>query len=203
MKIPHKELERVRRNPGIYRGVNLGASHPFSSYPTASMFRLALMEYHKSNLISEAISYFETSFDAHRKETKANKKTKDEFITYLMLYDESYNDLGVSTFKAFPRIAVPLNREVLSSGEVLRIDIIPQGGYSTYILEKESREWRNELRMPLIQSFLSNELNCHPGEIRVGMYFYQSGAHSSTTYTSKEIRRAVEEASEIADILSE
>lgn len=203
MKIPHKELERVRRNPTIYRGVNFGLGHAFSRYPTASMFRLALMEYHKSNLIAAAISYFETSFDAHRKETKANEETRDEFINYLTRYDESYNDLGVSTFKAFARIAIPLNRQVLLSGEVLRIDIIPQGGYSTYILEKESREWRNELRMPLIQGFLSNELNCRPGEMRVGMYFYQSGIHLSTTYASKEIRRAVEEASEIADILAQ
>jgi len=201
MNIPHKELEKVRSNPSNYKGANFRQSQGFSVYPTASMFRLALMEYHRNNSLANAISYFESIFDIHRKSTKRNEIIRDEFVSYLELYEANYKRLGVSTFKAFARIAIPVNEEISITGELLRIDMIRDGGYSAYILEKEDRGWEKELRMPLIQSFLANELNCSTGEIRVGLYFYKSGNHLSTSYTPREIRGAFEELSEIGGIL--
>ncbi len=40
---------------------------------------------------------------------------------------------------AFARIAIPVNEEISITGELLRIDVIHDGGYSAYILEKEDR----------------------------------------------------------------
>jgi hypothetical protein len=203
MRIPHRELEKVRKNPTKYRGFSFNLGHGFSVYPTTSMFRLALMEYHKTKSIDSAISYFDTRFDSHRKKSKLNEKIKDEFINYLVSYHEEYSRLEISTFKAFAKIAIPINKDVIISGEILRIDIVSVGGYSAYILEKEERKWHAELRMPLIQGFLSNQLNCPSDEIGVGFYFYKPGIHSSYSYAPPKIQRAFVEALKIANILGE
>ena len=203
MKIPHKELENVRKDPLKYKGATFKKDHGFSVYPTASIFRCALMEYHRSFSVQKAVSHFERIFDANRKATKANDRTKTEYIGHLFAYDSSYKKQGVSTIKPFPRIAIPIGGDIFISGEIIRIDIVNTGGYSACILTKNITDWKRELRMPLLQSYISSELKCSYSDVSVGIFSLESNTHTFYKFSPMQIRKAFEEANRIAAKLVE
>lgn len=203
MKIPHKELENVRKNPIEYRGANFKLDHGFSAFPTASMFRCALIKYHKTSSLDSAITYFEDMFDSHRRSSSANEIVKSTFINHLRDYDSSYSRQEVSTIKSFAKIYIPIDDLIFITGEILRIDIVNAGGYSTCILEKAATPWQKELRMPLLQGYLANELNCAQREVKVGIYSLDTGEHSYKSFSQSQIKNAYTESSSIARILTQ
>jgi len=92
MNIPHKQLEKVRKNPTDYRGATFKLTHGFAVFPTASMLRCALIDYHKTRSLRSTIMYFESMFEKHRKPSRANEIVKSTFISYLRDYDSSYTN---------------------------------------------------------------------------------------------------------------
>lgn len=203
MKIPHKQLEKVRKNPTDYRGATFKLTHGFAAYPTASMLRCALIDYHKTKSLSSTITYFESMFEKHRKPSRANESIKSTFISYLRDYDAAYADEEVSTVKAFAKIYIPIEDRIFITGEILRIDIVNDGGYSACILEKNASSWQKELRMPLLQDYLATELKCSQSDVMVGIYSLASGEHSYKRFTQSQIKNAYVEITSIARILTQ
>lgn len=203
MNIPHKELENVRKNPTEYRGASFKLTHGFSAYPTASMLRCALIDYHKTGSLRSTIAYFERLFEKHRKPSRANEIAKFKVINYLRDYDASYTQEDVSTVKAFVKICIPIEDRLFITGEIMRIDIVNDGGYSACLLEKNVSSWQKELRMPLLQDYLANELKCSQSDVRVGIYSLATGEHSYKRFNQSQIKNAYIEISSLATILTQ
>jgi hypothetical protein len=110
-------------------------------------------------------------------------------------YTEEYVNRGWPTFEAQLRVLIPLPSRVppdlFCSGEISRVDMMPARGYAAWLLRSRGGEgWAHELRMPLIQGALAQNLGVPASEVRVGIYSFEEQFIDLHGYSQIEVDQA-------------
>jgi hypothetical protein len=82
----------------------------------------------------------------------------------------------------------------LLRGRIDRFDMRIAGGYRATMTQLEQSAWEEELRWPLIQKGIANDLGAPPNEVEVGVFCYANGIYAYRAFTDHEIANAENEA---------
>jgi len=130
--------------------------------------KMALKHYHEKGLV-HAIDYVEDAF--YRRGFRLEHL--DRYIEYLYWYEhvlKSNPDWEMIVLR--DKINYKIRNDLTLSGEVGRLDLA-SGGYNVWLFEESaSQNWKNELRMPILQAYYAAEFGAHLNEVAVGVYSF-------------------------------
>lgn len=199
-RLPLGDLETALRDPISYRNkINAARDSGFGkSY--FGFLRFAIFKYHTANDFVGSRRYLEENLDSFKSTTR-RIETLEQFEWYV----EEYIGRGWLTFRTRLRIQVRLPNwvpvDLRCSGEIPRVDVIPQGGYAAWLMKsREPEGWEQQLRMPLIQDTVALLLNVPIEEVQVGIYSFVEKFVASRVYTGREIQGSY---STLANLLKE
>lgn len=205
-KISITNLEKARMNPSKFgKSIVEGtlSSGAFGGRPKSMKWHDAVMEYHRTNDISKAISRLENSF-SNRKDTAKNRREVEDLIIALDNYVDEYTNKGFIHFDKTININKQLSSKIRLSGWIWLLNRKSTGGYAGYIISKEvdSLNWMWELRFPIIQDYIANTLyGCQITDVDVGVIDYTSGNHFTISYSQKDIHDALAELTKISSTI--
>lgn len=194
MKIPHRDLEEARQNPGAYvRKVFRGGRQPFR-YSLFRAWQLTIFRYHQSRDLVAAKSDLEDRF----KKFLSGRKHFDDYYEDLQNYVRDFERLKHVVVDTAARVTMNLGPDVQMIGEISRIDVSPDGGYSAVLIaNSEQMNWQEQLRMPLLQKNFAETFSVSPERMKVGIYTID-GKHEFVSYSPSDIADAEKEARSIA-----
>jgi uncharacterized protein YkuJ len=203
-KISFSQLESARKNPIAFVD---SLSNPNGGTPRFSKFmawQLAVHHYHKERGdLPKAINYFETTFMRNFADNAKNTAEREGLILELVAYSNDNKKKKLTYVEHKKRINIPLTGKIRLGGELPLIKMNNKGGYSIYFFSRESTNWEEELRFPIIQYFVATTLyNVDFSEVEVGIYSLELHKHLQKSYSKKEVDEAVKELNNIGRTIS-
>lgn len=196
-KISLTELEDVRKDPSAFKKKKETGKGFFPNKSLFQTLKRSIYEYHKENNASVAMNYLEDRLEQFKNRSKCKKAIED-----LQWYISEYQKLNWATALRKHNITIPLSTKQADSlkvsGEINRIDFHPNGAYAAWLFIKGNGEnWRNELRMPVIQNAVGVELGAEPAMVHVGVYCFEDHVTYLHNFSNSDIRRAHSELEEL------
>lgn len=166
---------------------------------------LAARLYHKLFKVNDP-QCVQKAHDYFLQHCRAKLMKRPRFDDEIALYSGRLDDY-IADYEKLNQPVVQTNKRVqfdkiaghLVSGAIGRLDIIPAGGFAATNFELTASDWKSQLRTPIIQQALADELGRPLSGIRVGMYCIASGNHEYVTLSDAEIQKAV---AELENVLS-
>lgn len=190
-RIPLRDLEQAARDPSGYRTKMSATPSRRFRYGYFNVLRNAIRKFHATRENeAQARDYLEDGLAEFKSDSK-KAETEDKFDWYV----QEYRFRTPVTVETMGRIAVQLplrvSSDVSCSGEITRLDIVPTGGYTGWLFRNDNiHGWSSELRMPLIQDALAQELGVGTEDISVGVYGFPERLIREKTYSADEVRAA-------------
>jgi len=189
MNVPLRELEEALRNPRAYAlKKSAPTSNPFgrSKYLT---LQWAVYKFHKNKQdLQTAKQYLAESFSRFK-----GQNDLPDYEEKLETYADGLARSKASVLKVRDRLVVQLKKPFADqfriSGDIPRIDLT-SAGYSVWLFANKQKDWRDELRLPLIQSAYANEFSASVNEVKVGVYDFSTGSYTDYGFTESEIKKA-------------
>lgn len=173
-RLPLGQIEAALENPSAFRRRIEGGEEGSFGETYGGALRHAIFRYHKTTDVGEAYAYLESRLENSARLRSAARKL--ETLEQLVWYMEEHRSRAWQTFETGLRLHVPMpegtSADLVCSGEITRIDLVPSGGYAAWIASGSVRaSWQSELRFPLIQHALATSTLFVPlGEVSVGVY---------------------------------
>lgn len=193
-RIPIRELEEARRDPSEYRTrLTQPQTHTVRRPSYFMALRDAIFRFHRSNRVTGR-EYLEERLARFK-----NNRRGQDMIDKYEWYIRQYTDLQWAACSVKPLISIPLPARVPAdlqcSGQVARIDVVPDGGYAAWLFRNASTAgWSKELQMPLIQYAVAQSVvHADVSQVRVGVCGFQDETAPIKVYSSKEIKAALRE----------
>jgi hypothetical protein len=154
-----------------------------------------MYRYHKGADRARARAYLLQACQRNRlnntRRIDAATATLDSYIDWVEQNDPVVADVMI-------RVELSLGSELILGGEVSRVDINRRGGYTAVLLDPPPEGWRDELRMPLLQSALARRYRREERDIAVGFQDPDGGRPIVATYSARDLLNAAEEARMLA-----
>ena len=198
MKISHRQLESCNENPQLWVVTTRDGS-PFRSIGFAYATQLAIYRFHESGSEEESQEYL--SQICSRRGLKNAARISEA--------EDNLRDYIEWTMNASPIIAawkVRIDFDIGSNwrlgGEVSRVDIdIAADRYRGILLGARNDDWRQELRMPLLQRTLAEKFERQEEEIEIGVQDFDGSNLEVQQYSKNDVQDAVEKARNLANFL--
>lgn len=159
--------------------------------------RLAIYHFHKTGLPDEARRYLVDLFARSRLSNTVRLDTSEANLdAYLQWHSES----GAITADHKVRILLDLGGYLQLSGEVARIDII-ESGYRAVLLGATDQQFREQLRMPLLQRAIATTYVRPVELIGVGMQALDGSGLAIRCFSPRQIRAAEAEFTQLGETL--
>lgn len=190
-RLPLRELEEANADPAGYRAKLYGPPRQAQGSIYFNTLRNAIFNFHKPQwTAAQSENYLED-----RLAGAPNALRKAEVLDQFHWYLEQYKALGWPTALTRLNVNIPLPpwtpADLSISGQIARVDFAPSGGYAGWIfVNGDARGWRQEMRMPLLQEALAQEMNVPIDGVLVGIYAFQDRVAKHTRYSATEIREA-------------
>lgn len=192
MRISHRSLEEVRRDPrAALSGGSTGGG------------------YNRTLALHDAVYAFHASRDQARGEALLRRHLEKKphsgdgaYLDYYVEYVGAIATLGNETFSTEQSVTLSLGEGIELGGQINRIDLVPAGGYAAWLFSTKPVRWGSELRMPLLQHFVADLLGVGPRDVSVGFYTFATGLHEGRVYTGSEVKNAMDEARALAEQIS-
>jgi len=157
---------------------------------------MAIYAFHKTGSRLEARKYLKKQLDDARfnneRERTAAFQNLDRYIQWFAA------DQPVVVRCRF-RIRLPLAPGVELSGEIPRIDVKIDGdGYRAVLVGYGSRNWERQLRIPLIQRAVANQLQRDESLVSVGVQGLDGTELSFVGFSKRELDESHREARELS-----
>lgn len=201
MRISHIEIDSCLANPRRWVSDKRRGTGVFSRVGYAGATKLAIYKYHKTNNLVQAIQYLEQFLF---RLGLTNRASIDEAFRNLDSY-VSWCQTTVPIVAARKlRINHALGSDWILGGEISRIDIHSNATrYRGILLVVPPPDWRQQIRMPLIQRALSETLQRSENMIDVGFQNIDGSDLQIESYSKRDIDSADERAHELASNLSD
>jgi hypothetical protein len=202
MKIPLRELEQARHDPGAYlrKRERQSGNDFFRKSKYRTLQRAALYYHDVKGDLEKAKEYLQNAYDKQFKD----KRSLQANIEKLENYAAAFQRLGNSVFKVRDRLTLSLperiSRELSLTAEIPRLDLT-SAGYAVWMFSKEPADLKGELRLPLIQETYSKKLSADLDEVTVGVYDFATSNYEAYAFTQREINRANAELQQLVDRL--
>lgn len=200
MKIRLTDLEHVRSNPKAYRDILADSTENkrFFRMSRRRALHLSIYEYHRrGESVNLALIYLEDLYHRRFKNEKYLTELEDQVEDYASEFRRHGN--SVVEFKT--NVSINIESGLQITGEIPRLDLVPQGGYEVLLFPTSTDNWTQELRYPLLQAHFSKKLGAPVEEMSVGIYDVDRARYETTRFTTDEIAAAHEELREIAAVL--
>ena len=195
MKISHRQLVECQRNPVEWVSNQVNPTATFRRPGYDFCLREGICRFHRDGDIKAAKEYTRKRIQSHR----LNNETRIQ--NTLMRFDAYMNwfqNEGVTTIGSRIRLNFRIDREVILTGLIPRIDMTPQG-YRAILLEDIPLGWKEELRMPLIQRGLAHAYYRPENKFVVGIQELDASDLVEVSYS----KTAIDEAERIVRQLAE
>ena len=124
-----------------------------------------------------------------------------KLLNELNLYVDAYQASGNTIASLGTRIGITIDPDFQLTGEIPRIDLVPSGGYAVWLFSRTTNQWRDELRMPIIQYYFAQTLGVDISSVSVGFYFFSAARYDSYQYSDTTIEAARRECRSLGAIL--
>jgi len=187
------DLEEALNNPVEYMHKQTGGGTP-EFIPRKSYYTVlknAIFKFHKAgHNLTEGQGYLIQKLTDFKDEARI-QDTMEQFLWYI----QDYQSNNLVTFSCRHNVIVQPSLSPSSnlewSGQVSRLDIRRGGGYAAWLFRSHNPEdWYNELRMPLIQNELSNDLSVPLIEISIGIYSFEERYIDHRCYSTQNVADA-------------
>jgi hypothetical protein len=198
LKISCSILEKVRANPMAYGELiavnNIKAR---GSYGMFSCWKDIARQIHVGKYsFNEGVTALKKKFSNYE-ENSINRAKQNRLLNQLSNYFKNYEA------KEF---------EYISANKHIKWDIIPDvhltgytpwtvkntNGFYAFILVENNTDWKSELRYPLLQQYLvNNVVKCGVADMSVGIYNLGTDNFDFINFPAKSLKEAVLETSEI------
>lgn len=199
MKISHLELERCLLNPRSWVAQKIASPlvGPRTGYDGVT--KLAIYKFHATGSASQAqhhLTYLLPRYGLKNTIFVNRAIAKlDSYIEWCVR-----ESLIVSDWKL--RLDFNLSHKFELGGEISRIDVdTGSGGYRGVLLGSRTTDWRQELRVPLIQRALASELKRPELEISVGFQNIDGTQLELVSFSRVVLDEAEERARRLALVL--
>lgn len=184
MKISHRELEDCRRSPRTWwQGRQAGSA--FRSFGYGQALLNAIHRYHRTDSARAARSHLREMIDRNFTNEKRIDDLEAEFESYIRWHRRSRIVVADSNI----RLAYSIGSFLDLGGLISRLDITDIG-YRAVVLGAGRSNWRNELRMPLIQSAIAFKYGRPVEEVAIGVQEPNGSALEDEIYTPAQIASA-------------
>ncbi len=185
MKISHTELEVCIQHPRRWLQQKAAAqSHGYlMGYNRATL--LSIYHFHKSQSAASARDHLQSLIDRHGFKDPLRVEGIELSLESYMSWVEA-NQVAVADTRV--RLAVDSGFLTLV-GEISRVDVT-NAGYRAVLLGVGTPMWRQELRMPLIQSAIAMRYGRPVAEVAVGVQTLDSSGLQTHSYGATALSRA-------------
>ena len=83
------------------------------------------------------------------------------------------------------------------TGKIDRFDLQDPIGYRATAIQLTPQNWKDELRWPLIQKALANDMGCAPSDVEIGVFSFDDGRYGYQVYSDADISAAEAEAESV------
>jgi len=187
MKISHRELEECRRSPRTWWQGRQSAGG-FRSFGYGQALLNAIHRYHRTNSARAARSHLREMIDRNFTNERRIEELEADFENYIRWHRRS----GIIVADSNIRLSYSIGGFLDLGGLISRLDIT-DNGYRAVILGAGRSNWRNELRMPLIQSAIASKYGRPVEEVAVGVQDPDGSALQDEIYASAQIASARQE----------
>jgi len=186
-------LEEARRNPAAYKQKLLSDEKPFFKPGYNALLQTTILQYHREHLAEQqALDRMTNKFHQRFKAQKGLDEIARQFAEYVAEYS-AQEYLATITHQ---RLRLLLPEDISASfevtGKVPRLDTT-SNGYAAWLFSKTHGDWKQELRMPLIQAAIAADLGTDMEEVTVGVYCFEDGAHTAYCFTETDCAVATAE----------
>jgi hypothetical protein len=191
LKISLTELEDARKNPVAFRAKHEDKKRDGGNSSIYSTLRNTIFAFHKTSNFSSAMNYLESHLEKF-----PNQENCQKAVEQFQWYVTEYQKLGWPFVQTRLNIVVPLSTQYADSlklsGQISRLDINLEGGYAAWLLRKKgSKDWINELQMPIIQNAIGVHLSkLEKPRILVGIISFEERYIRVHEFTESEIAQA-------------
>jgi hypothetical protein len=198
MKLSLSKLETARANPSAMAIALRSNEKPRVSFSRAQALYLSARRYHQTNDdISAARDYLIDIYRRNFVRPQEMLKLLDELERYAAAYQATHNTI----IRLRTRISMAIDADFQLTGEIPRLDLVPNGGYAVWLFSRSTNQWREELRMPIIQLYFAQTLGVPVNGVRVGFYFFTAARYESYRYPQTRIDTAMSECRRLGTIL--
>lgn len=210
IRIKLSQLENARLDPKSF-GQSLVAGQTGLGYnPPYSKFRTwgdAVLRYHAygsdQSAETKAADFFEKKFRRY-KDSKANKREYIKMLSQLGDYIKAFEDLQVNFQEARKNVVLDFDDYVCFGGQIQYLYMSNEGRFGAIYFAKKEFEWKSELRFPIIQKIIADEVYGGDTEgVDVGYYFLAENKFEIVSYDLKEIKLAEDELNGIGNTVSD
>jgi len=198
MNLRISSLENARRNPRKFAATS-GKGFPSLSFKT--YFDGAVKRHHESWSDDKVIDYFQEN-SKKRLQTQAHFDSRlVHYTKTLQTYIATYPAQGLGFVQGTLPICLPVGRHKIS-GKARNLNLrISPSGYTLVTVHLYDNDWPAELKWPLFQRAVAQKMDAGIDEVDIRSFCMESSVFSTVTYTAEEIRRAMDEASDLLDLL--
>lgn len=198
-------LETARKNPTDFgKTLKEGKTSEsgFGGYPKSMRWLNAICKYHERQDIAEAILSLEKGF-SNRKDTAKNRQELETFVEALSIYESKVKKERLSLIKSREPVSLVLTPLLKITGQIPIIFMKPKNGFSAYFIARENATWETELKYPIIQNYIANNIfSCETNDIDVGYINYYTGEFHQFSFSLSEIKSAIKELKIIGESIS-
>ena len=195
------DLEEALKNPIAYIYEQTRSDKPEifwrNSYYT--VLKNAIFKFHSSdNNLSVGLDYLIEKLDDFKNNSRRHD-TIEQFDWYIQDYQNNILITFSCRYNIVIRPSTSSNSNLEWSGQISRLDIRPDSGYKAWLFRRNGPEgWFDELRMPLIQSELSNSLKVPLTEISIGIFSFQERFNDYRCYSAQNVSDAQQRLQELS-----
>lgn len=198
------QLETARKNPLSFAQM-LSGGGGIGNYRTSKYtdWKNAIYEFHKTEDLSKSLDYFESFFYKHFKKDKRNIKSYEIYVKAIENYASEHKKNEFIFVESRKSVEIELIKEKLKiTGQVPIINLNNKLGYSVYFFAKQSTDWEDELRFPIIQDCVAKEvLGVDSDEVEIGIFALDTGNHLQKSFSHSAIKKARKELESIGNII--
>lgn len=200
MKLKLRDLELVRQDPSILITGGQPAYH-YRGQSKRRTLQLATYEFHRQGGdLQWAAEHFRAMYKRNFKREDRLTELERDLARYAAAY-QRYQQLGYEQFQSRLHAKIPVDTALQLVGEIPRLDIAPTG-YAAWLFCETFWTWKDELRMPLLQAYVAEQMGAPWGEVTIGVYCFDTGAHDRECFSDTEIGDAREEVHALANFIA-
>ena len=199
ISISCSNLERARKNYTLYAeflidSVNLQRR---GSYGMFSYWQETAKKFHTGEFnLNDALRHLQSSF-ARFADTERNRDKQTFLLEELARYVTKCKSEKLVYYEPVHLFKWGLTPQVQFTGKTPWVFKNEQG-YFAYFCQEKELIWKDELRFPLLQKYMSqNILRRRLSELQIGVYFLETRAYDFKRYSPLEVRNAVQEATQL------
>lgn len=203
MRISHRQLEAIRRNPKLAAQIigKKGGGKSIARY-----WQFKLKHFHTGKMtIDEVAEAFTEECMIKFNNTPSNNGKIEDYVAKYPSYVSNYNSQGLYFRSFHSRVNFTVYSDNELYGEIFRIDRNSKGGYSITLFwnNQESEFWASELRFPILQKLFADNYRVSTDDVQIGIFDLEYESHEYITFDKEAIEDAMSELNDIIEEIGE